>query len=92
MKKIIMLLAFLLIATSAYAEEKKDENQLLKLIKTAVSPVETILGPVTDLGQIVVAPTKTEEHIGASSTSITLISPSDAGRRNVKRCCGSGRF
>ncbi len=81
MKKILMLLAFLLIATSAFAaEEKKDGNVLMKILETAVSPVETVLGSVTDLGQIVVAPTKTEEKIGSASQSVTSINVNDAER------------
>lgn len=80
MKKILMLLAFLLIATSVFAEEKKEENILKKMLETAVSPIETVLGPITDLGQIVVAPTKTEEKIGSSSSSVTSINVSDAAR------------
>jgi len=80
MKKILMLLALLLIATSAFAEEKKEESMLKKILETAVSPIETILGPVTDLGQIVIAPTKTEEKMGSSSSSVTSINVSDAAR------------
>ena len=80
MKKILIILAFLLIATSAFSEEKKEENVLKKILETAISPVEAVLGPVTDLGQIVVAPTKTEEKMGSSSASVTSIKVSDAVR------------
>jgi len=80
MKKILTLLALLLITTSAFAEEKKDGNVLKKILETTISPIETVLGPVTDLGQIVVAPTKTEEKIGSSSSSVTSINVSDAAR------------
>lgn len=82
MKKVLAVLVLMLFAASAYAaEEKKEENILKKVLETAVSPVETIIGPVADLGQIVVAPTKTEESIGASSSSVTSISVSDAVQR-----------
>ncbi|MDO8536195.1 MAG: TonB-dependent receptor [Candidatus Omnitrophota bacterium] len=80
MKKLLLLLAFMLIATSAVAEEKKDESMLRKLLETAISPVETVLGPITDLGKIVVAPNKIEEKMGSSSQSITSINVSDASR------------
>ena len=80
MKKIIIFLAFLLAATSAFSEEKKGGDVLKKMLETAISPVETVLGPVTDLGQIVVAPTKTEEKMSSSSSSVTSIKVSDAVR------------
>ena len=80
MKKVIAAVILLLIASSAFAEEKKDGNVLKKMLETAISPIETIIGPVTDLGRIVVAPTKTEEKMGSSSSSVTSINVSDAVR------------
>ena len=66
-KYLITALALLLTATSAYAaEEKKEGNILKKILETAISPVENVLGPITDLGQIVVAPTKTKEKVAAA--------------------------
>jgi vitamin B12 transporter len=80
MKKILIILALFLMAASVFAEEKKSGNVVEKILETAISPIETVLGPVTDLGQIVVAPTKTEEKIGSSSSSVTSINVSDAAR------------
>ena len=84
MKKILaavlVISSYLFCATSAFAEEKKDENMLKKVLETAVSPIETVLGPVTDLGQIIVAPTKTEEKLGSSSSSVTSININAAAR------------
>ncbi len=80
MKKILIILALFLVTASAFAEEKKEGNILKKVLETAISPIETVLGPVTDLGQIVVAPTKTEEKIGSSSSSVASINVSDAAR------------
>jgi len=74
-----MVALVLFLAANVYAAEKKDDL-LDRLLKTAVSPIETILGPVTDLGQIVVSPTKTDEKIGSSSQSVTSIKISDAVR------------
>jgi vitamin B12 transporter len=76
-KRIIIALLVAVIGASAYAaEEKKDI--LKSIIDTAVSPIETLLGPVTDLGKIIVSPTKTEEKLVASSSSITTIDPETA--------------
>lgn len=85
MKKVLIILVLSLMATSVFAEEKKDGNVLKKILETAVSPIETVLGPVTDLGQIVVAPTKTEERLGAASSSVTSINVSDTVKKGEIR-------
>lgn len=81
MRKIAVILTLLLAATSVYAAgEEKKENILKKVLETAISPVEEILGPVEDLGRIVIAPTKTEEKMSAASSCVTSIDVNDAVR------------
>jgi len=82
MKRAIAAVLFLLITSSAFAaEDKKDENMLKNILETAISPVETVLGPVTDLGQIIIAPSKIEESLGSASQSVTSINVGDTIRR-----------
>lgn len=77
MKKIVFVLSFLLLTSSAFAEEKK-ENLLKKTLETMISPAETVIGSVSDLGKIVIAPTKTEEKMSAASSAVTSINTGDA--------------
>ena len=79
----VVLLFSLAIVNTAFAEEKKEENIFKKVIETVISPMETILGPVADLGQVVITPTRTEEKLGAASSSITVIKPSRAEKNNI---------
>ncbi len=82
MKKILVVLAIVLIPAYVYAaEEKKEENILKKMLETAISPIEAILGPVEDLGRIVVAPTKTQEKLGSASSSVTSVKIEDTVKR-----------
>ncbi|MCX5685906.1 MAG: TonB-dependent receptor plug domain-containing protein, partial [Candidatus Omnitrophica bacterium] len=74
MKKILItcVVFALVISTTAFAEEKKD-NFIKKLLETAISPIETVLGPVTELEKIIVSPSRFKEKLGASSCSISVI-------------------
>ncbi|MBI5143448.1 MAG: TonB-dependent receptor [Candidatus Omnitrophica bacterium] len=84
MKKIILSLTIIycLMQTIAYADEEKP-NILKKLLETAISPIDTILGPITELERIVVTPSRVEEKLGASSSSISVIDGRDFDRRKI---------
>lgn len=84
MKKIViaMVAFFALLGTAYAAEEKKEENNILKkMLETAISPVEEIMGPVAELGQIIVTPTKTKERLSAASSSVTSINVADTAKK-----------
>lgn len=84
MKRILIIcLLALCVCASARAEEKK-EDVLKKLLETAVSPIETVLGPITELERIVVTPSRTEEKLGAASSSISVITSDDFDRRKIE--------
>ncbi|MDD3905129.1 MAG: TonB-dependent receptor [Candidatus Omnitrophica bacterium] len=80
MKKILMCLAIsIVVANIAFADEnKREENLLEKFFEAAMTPMETVLGPVVDLGQIIITPTKNAEKLGAASLSVTPINVEDA--------------
>ena len=78
-----LLLVAVFIASSAFAEDKKTEV-LKKILEEAVSPIETILGPVTELERIVVTPSRTEEKLGSASCSVSVITDEDFDRKKVE--------
>jgi len=80
MKRTAVILAMLLITASAYAEEKKEDNILKKALEIIIAPADTIISSAADLGRIVVAPTKTEEKMSSSSSSVTSINIGDITR------------
>ena len=50
-----------------------------------ISPVEAILGPIVDLGKVVIGPTKTPERLSAVSSSVTSIDVPGAIRKGEIR-------
>lgn len=84
MRKLVLVLVGLMIFSGiAFAEEKKKLEVLDKIVETAFSPIESVLGSVTDLDKIVVTPSKTEEKIGASSSSVSVIDKGDFERKEI---------
>ncbi len=83
MKKIILVLSFIAIITSVSFAEEEKPSVLKKILETAISPIETILGPVTELGKIVVTPSRTEEKLGSSSSSISVVDSTDFDRKKI---------
>ena len=83
MKKLWIAVLALLLASAACAEDQKKESVVKKLIETALSPIETVLGQVTELQRIVVTPSRFEERLGASSCSISVIDDRDFEREEV---------
>jgi vitamin B12 transporter len=82
MKKLILLILIILTASSARAEDK-DPNPMKKLLQTAVSPIETIIGPATELDRIVVTPSRVEERLVSSSCSVSVVDEQDFNRQKV---------
>lgn len=80
----LVSLAILLAANVSFA---KDEEKSIfeRILETAISPAESILGHVSDLGRIVVAPTRVEEKLGTASSSITTVDPAEAERRGESK-------
>ncbi|MCX5714971.1 MAG: TonB-dependent receptor plug domain-containing protein [Candidatus Omnitrophica bacterium] len=71
MKKVIAVVLFLFIATSAYAEEKKDVFK--EIIDTATRPAEAIIGKAVELEKIVVSPDKIRESSLMTASSVSVI-------------------
>lgn len=74
------------VAANACAEEKKTKaggGLVEKIIETAMSPIETVLGPATKLGRIVVSPSRVEEKLGSASSSISIIEEEDFDRKKL---------
>ncbi len=81
-KKLVLVLVLVFLASNAFAAEKKY-NILKEVLETAVSPIETILGPVVELGQIVVTPSRVKEKLSSSSVSVSVINDSDIDRKKI---------
>ncbi|MCX5679927.1 MAG: TonB-dependent receptor [Candidatus Omnitrophica bacterium] len=75
MKKILVFLAFLLIATSVFAEEEK--NILKEIIHNVTRPAEDILGKVEELEDIVVSPDKMKESSLMTASSVSVMDDTD---------------
>jgi vitamin B12 transporter len=71
MKKVIAAVLFLIIATSAFAEEKKDV--LKEILDIAIRPAEAVIGKVVDLESIVVSPDKIRESSLMTASSVSVI-------------------
>jgi len=72
MKKILIaVLALSLIATSAFAQEKKDI--LKEVIDITTRPAEAIIGKVIDLEKIVVSPGKMRESSLMTASSVSVM-------------------
>ncbi|MDD5422482.1 MAG: TonB-dependent receptor [Candidatus Omnitrophota bacterium] len=88
MKKILLVVMFLtLLCNSVFAQEKKTgagKDAVTKLFERAISPLEAIIGPATELGRIVVTPTKLDEKLGAQSSAVTVLTESDFDRKKVE--------
>lgn len=87
MKKILIVVTALCFfnyaAEQAIAADEKKTGTSKGLIEAAFSPIDTILGPVTELDKIVVTPSRTAERIGSSSSSISVIDSADFERKKV---------
>ena len=68
---------------TAYAEDEKKEGVFEKIFDTALSPLDSILGGATELDRIVVTPSRAEESIAASSSSISVIGTEDFERKKI---------
>ncbi len=80
MKKLILILSIILLAANAFAGDEKKTNIIEKIVQTAVSPIDTVLGTITDLERIVITPSRVEEKLGANSSSISVIDYKDFDR------------
>ena len=75
MKKLLLLLAFLLIATAVFAEEKK--NLLKEIVDYTTRPAEDIIGKAMELEDIVVSPEKVREPSLMTASSVSVIDYTD---------------
>jgi len=82
MKKALCIAVIILSASAAMAEEKRQDT-IGQILKAAVSPLETVLGPATELGRIVVTPSRVPEKIGSSSCSVSLIDSEVFDRKKI---------
>ncbi|MFH1594207.1 MAG: TonB-dependent receptor [Candidatus Omnitrophota bacterium] len=79
-KKILAVtLSFVLLAGNVWTDDglKAGKDKIVETIKDVVTaltdPLEKVVTPLLELGQIVVTPTKTKEKLGAQSSSVTVI-------------------
>src|SRR3989338_2132908 len=79
---IVTAVIFLSAAGMAFAVEERP-NILKKLLETAISPIETVIGPITELGRIVITPSRVKEKLGAASSSISIIDRGDFERKKI---------
>lgn len=82
MKKIIVVLMVVLVSGKAFAADSR-KSAIEELLKTAVSPVDTILGKATELEKIVVTPSRADEKIVSSSCSISVVDSEDFDRKKI---------
>lgn len=81
-KKLAVILVLMTSTSGAFADDVKD-NIIKKVLETAVSPFETVVGSVNELGKIVVTPSRFEERLGASSCSVSVIDEADFDRQKI---------
>lgn len=82
MKKLVLVLMVVFTAANAFAEDKK-ENILKQILETSISPIETVLGPITELEKIVVTPSRMEEKLAASSCSVSIVDSKDFDQKKI---------
>jgi len=91
MKKIVVVLLVCgILCAKVCSAEDKDEF-FSKLLKTAVSPIDSILGATTELDKIVVTPSRFEEKLGSSSCSISVVDSDDIDRQKLDTLKGTLR-
>jgi len=76
MKKILTSLVLMLLvfyAVLSFAEESGSENPIEDMLKALTDPMEEIISPIMQLGDIVVTSTKVKEKLGAQSSSVTVL-------------------
>ncbi|GEM_PF-1856297 len=87
MKRLVVV--FIIVALSAvtviaaFAEESKAVGFVKGLLSKAILPIETVIGPLTELEKIVVTPSRIGEKIGAASSSISIVDEKDFDRKKI---------
>ena len=82
MKRMIFCLVFALMACGILLAEE-EQGALKKLFKAATSPLDTVFGQAAELEKIVVTPSRLEEKLGSSSSSISVIDGQDFDRAKI---------
>jgi vitamin B12 transporter len=86
MKKYLLVAAFLVLAANTYAEDEKalgSGDALKKVIDAVIRPIEGAMAPATELGRIVVTPSRMEEKLGSASSSISVIDYNIIERKKI---------
>lgn len=82
MKRLAWVAVIFFVAGAAFAEEEKTDI-LKKIIETAMSPLEAVVGPAAELERIVVTPSRVEEKLGSASSSVSIITGEDFERKKI---------
>lgn len=79
---IVAAIVALSMAQPAYPEEDKKEI-VEQVLETALSPIKSVLGQVTELDRIVVTPSRTGETLRSASCSVSVIDKEDFERKEI---------
>jgi len=84
MRKIVLLAALCLMAAQFVYAKEGEKSILKKVLEQAVSPIDTVVNSIGELGRIVVTPSKFEERLGSQSSAVTVLEEDDFEKEKVE--------
>ena len=77
-----LCIATFFVTGASFAQDDEDEKKgiLETVIEELTKPIDKVISPILELGQIVVTPTKTKEKLGSQSSSVSVLTEKDFER------------